>query len=119
MIEVIAIDYDDTFSLDPEGWAEVLGVLRRRGNTVWGVTARNRSQLIRCDQFNTSCHKILYCCGRAKKPLIEMHGVVVSVWIDDKPEYIHNSYYDVHGTLFVEDNGDDTLVPWLVEGSAA
>lgn len=113
-VQIIALDYDDTFSLDPEGWSKALPHLIRPDRVVWGVTARNRGQLIQCPLFNAVCSKVLYCCGQAKLPLVQSFGAEVAYWIDDKPEYIHRSYADVHGRAFIADPGDDTLTPWLV-----
>jgi hypothetical protein len=115
-MKIIALDYDDTFTLDPAGWVAALEHLRKPHRPVWGVTARNRGQLIRCLDFHRVCDKILYCCGQSKMRLLTAHDIEVAYWIDDNPQYIHNSYPEWHGTPPLEDTGDDTLTPWLTEG---
>lgn len=116
-MKVIAMDYDDTFSLDPEGWAVAMGVMKARGFTVWGVTARNRGQIITCEHFRRTCTHILYCAGAAKRPLMERVFGKVSVWIDDKPEYVTASYKEVHGEVWVfpVDMIEVSLIPLLHE----
>jgi hypothetical protein len=115
-MKIIALDYDDTFTLDPAGWADALRYLRKPDRPVWGVTARNRGQIITCPIFHEVCDKILYCCGQSKLTLLTGHNIEVAYWIDDKPQYIHNSYAEWHGGIpFVQDIGDNTLTPWLTD----
>lgn len=87
---LIAIDYDDTWSRDPEFWRGVCTLAEQRGHTVIGVTAREEDEhgdmcqhYFRLRRFHTA--------GKAKRKFVEERmGRPVDVWIDDSPEFIGN-----------------------------
>jgi len=94
---LIALDYDDTFSLAPEAWAASMAPLKAAGFVIWGVTLRNRHQVIDCAHYKGLCDVILYCAGNGKRALLETIAGGAAVWVDDKPEYIVNTYALIHG----------------------
>lgn len=92
MSRVIALDYDDTFTLDPEAWHTAMWQLRKAGFTIVGCTFRNRAQLVPDSLFKDVCHSIVYTAGKAKEDAMRKRGYEVAVWIDDNPKWVFNDY---------------------------
>ncbi|ESX17883.1 hypothetical protein X766_15935 [Mesorhizobium sp. LSJC255A00] len=87
----IALDYDMTYSADPELFQAFGRAAKRRGHDVRIVTARNNefdrtAPLIEAEQH----FPVIYCRGIAKKWFLDHFGdgFIPDVWIDDKPESI-------------------------------
>lgn len=87
----IALDYDGTFTRDPELWLAFIGAAQGRGHCVWLVTMRYPSE---CDGSRggplhpglASRHVPVVCTSRrAKQPFCERLGIKVDVWVDDSP----------------------------------
>lgn len=118
-LQTFALDYDETFSANPDMWRQFAEIMTLLGHTVIGVTLRNREQLIEDPRYAESCQKIIYCAGRAKRPLLEDMDIWVDVWIDDKPEYIIDSWEGINGFGFEWPDGehpdDSSLEPLVVE----
>lgn len=83
-----AIDYDGTYSDDPEYFDELIARGRERGHTYIIVTARyqpeNREDLIAIPN-NVM---VIYTGMQAKKPFLQRMGIKIDIWIDDEPWYI-------------------------------
>lgn len=83
---LIALDYDDTFTVDPDFWREVIRMGRERGHEFVCVTGRHtapdftREPAIPC---SVVCAPLDY-----KDPVARAEGIKVDVWIDDCPQYI-------------------------------
>lgn len=80
----IALDYDDTYTLDPEAWDIVIELFKLRGHEVKIVTAREAEVDIIPHKIGA---EIVYCNGIAKEYF--MRRVMKwppDVWIDDNPE---------------------------------
>lgn len=92
---IVAIDYDDTFTLDGKMWSSVVREIKAAGHDIFMVTAR-RNTNENVDQINShldcwDCQMpIILTEGRAKRPTMEGRGIKVDVWIDDHPEGIAN-----------------------------
>lgn len=90
---LIALDYDDTFTRDPDRWYAAMNLMKMGGHTIIGVTMRSPGQMGNVSlRYTELCDKI-YCTSlHAKKPFLEKMGVFPHVWIDDTPEFIlHNA----------------------------
>ena len=91
---LIAIDYDETWSRDPEFWRAFEELARTHGHEVIGVTGRDERETddmcphyFRLQRFHTG--------GKAKRSFVESRlGRPVSVWIDDSPEFIGRGFGD-------------------------
>jgi hypothetical protein len=85
---LIGLDYDDTYTKDPEMWDELVDLMRDQGCTVYVVTRRffddpvefseDSPMDVRCD--------VVYCDQRPKRQVCEGLGLDVDIWIDDLPE---------------------------------
>jgi hypothetical protein len=87
----IGLDYDSTYTLDPDFWNNFIALSETMGHDVRIVTARD-------DRFDRTPAliklekrvQVIYCRGVAKKWYLSHNHAdfAVDVWIDDKPESI-------------------------------
>lgn len=83
----IALDYDDTYTLDPKFWWEFISNALRFGIDIRIVTARSSMHDNIGDEVLGI--PIIYCDGIAKRYVCrEIHDWVPDVWVDDKPEAV-------------------------------
>jgi hypothetical protein len=84
----VAIDYDGTWTADPEAFAAFANLLRKRGHRVIIVTARVSG--IGEVHFHCQQHvdRILASGADYKRDYATAQGERVSIWIDDMPGMI-------------------------------
>lgn len=89
---LLALDYDDTYTRDPEFWNQVIALAVARGHSVICVTARDGDcEIDRGEVERDLAHQveaILFTAGKAKWPVAYDAGFMPSVWIDDQPNWI-------------------------------
>lgn len=86
---IISMDYDNTWTRDPEGWAAIVLLLRNLGHTVYGVTLRFPHEDEHMDpKYFNACEKVFFTSNGEKDPYMQGQGILVDVWIDDMPELI-------------------------------
>lgn len=86
---LIAIDYDDTYTADPELWKPFLLHAKARGHSVICVTSRCESDREEVDRdLGKICADIVFTAGEQKRPFAHRRGYDPKVWIDDMPEAI-------------------------------
>lgn len=90
----IAIDFDDTYTRDPDMWDAFISNARERGHKVYCVTWRSTEQAIENDIAYKSPKftDVIYCDLRAKRKFCEDRNILIDVWIDDNPHAILHSY---------------------------
>ena len=89
---IIALDYDDTFTKDPEAWFAAMHYMTLIGHTIIGVTMRYPSEASGMDKrYDAVCDHIYFTCRAAKQFAMAVQGVHVDVWIDDNPKWILNN----------------------------
>ena len=81
----IAIDYDDTYTVDPELWRNFAELATRRGHTIICITARrktldNQQELAR---ELPSCIAAYFSYDEPKSDYARRNNIAVDVWIDD------------------------------------
>ena len=85
----ISLDYDDTFTADPDLWRRFSAQARGRGHKVYVVTLRADAG---CDEVRRECGPfvdgIIPCNYRPKREAVRAAGVRIDVWVDDMPETI-------------------------------
>lgn len=88
--KTFAIDFDKTWTADPEGFAIFTQFLRLRGHTV--IIATNRDAWCAdMDSHKLPTHlPIVYCGRNLKEPACLKAGHKVDIWIDDMPGTIQN-----------------------------
>lgn len=82
-MKLISVDYDDTYSDDPELFESFIKLAQKRGHLVFIVTARNENQHVPID----FC-EVFYTNGELKAPYMKSQGLDIDIWIDDWPEII-------------------------------
>ncbi|AFC21220.1 hypothetical protein [Staphylococcus haemolyticus] len=103
----IALDFDDTFTLDPELWSFFIGLAKGRGFDVKFVTFRymmgpNEDINYWSDKLDTP---IIYCDGVQKATVCAQQGWIPDVWIDDFPVLIPMKQQLQGMILGIEKNG--------------
>jgi hypothetical protein len=81
----IAIDYDGTFTADPEFWIAIIALAEKRGHKVYCVTKREPEMGVPGIPV-----PVIFSSRKAKRPATELQGIHIDVWIDD----------DIYGILF-------------------
>ena len=87
---IIAIDYDDTFTADPQLWRHVIGCIESSGHRVVCVSARlnSRGNQRELGAALPSSVEIFLSYDKPKRQYMQSKGVEVDIWIDDMPEAI-------------------------------
>jgi len=81
----IAIDYDDTYTLDPEAWELFISMMQSRGHEVVCITKRYKFLL---QEVIDTISVPVVAAPRSKLEAARMSGHKIDVWIDVKPESI-------------------------------
>lgn len=83
----IALDYDGTYTRDPELWKVVVRLFRQQGHDIRIVTARDVTHDNIDDRVDGT--PIIYCNGVAKRFYCHHFAHFdPDIWIDDKPESV-------------------------------
>lgn len=81
----IGIDFDDTFTADPELWLEFIRLAKERGHQVFCVTARGDAHHEEVRNAMPAHVEIILTNGKKKQAVSLEHGVDIDIWIDDSP----------------------------------
>ena len=91
----IAIDYDDTFTANPEMWLNVMQVMHSFGCNIFIVTYRHDNQqesqdleFLKHYDFVTG---IVFTSRKGKKEFCTKLNIHIDIWIDDNPITITHS----------------------------
>ena len=84
----IALDFDDTYTKDPELWDQFIFTARTRGHDIRIVTFRK--SVMRDDALENIGIPVIYTEFTQKRSFTNDMGWMVDVWIDDSPEFIVN-----------------------------
>ena len=101
---IVSIDFDQTFTADPELFAAFAGLARQRGHTVIMVTGRAdrvmhsdpsrhwgdevREAIRRAAAGPHLLDALIFAADRPKRLAAEQAGYKVDVWVDDDPEHV-------------------------------
>lgn len=83
----IAIDYDDTITLDKAMFREIFEVIKRHGHNAYIVTMRNESWGEEVRDENWGVPVICTDCAAKEVYCIENYGLEFDFVMDDKPKY--------------------------------
>lgn len=88
---LIALDYDGTYTEDPDFWNHVIEYANTKGHRVWVVTMRHEDT----EGFPVKAHlefrvdKIIFTERKAKMEYVtSTTGERPDVWIDDNPAWL-------------------------------
>ena len=86
---IIALDYDDTYTRDPDTWNAIARILHIAGHIVIGVTMRHPAEASGMhSSYDEAVDRIYFTGRKAKQAFMRDLGVLVDVWIDDRPDFI-------------------------------
>lgn len=85
----IALDYDGTYTADPEMWDQFIDLAKKSGHSVAIVSMRYQipTELISND-LAILADDVIYTGRKAKKDYVQSKGKHFDIWIDDNPEFI-------------------------------
>lgn len=84
----VAIDYDYTYTLDPQLWDDIIKIMQAAGHQVYCVTARRHWESKEVLDTIGKLVPVYFTERKAKKPFMLQQGIIIDVWIDDTPEAI-------------------------------
>lgn len=87
---LLALDYDDTYTCDPEFWDYFIKLAFDYGHSVICVTMRHEHEGLEVkNNLSNLVEKIIFTGRKAKFDAVQEAGFMPSVWIDDSPNFIH------------------------------
>ena len=85
----IALDFDATYTEDPELWNRFIANAKLRGHTVYCVTMRSPSEGGEVEKaLAARVDGIFYTSRELKRAFCNRNSIHIDVWIDDTPEFI-------------------------------
>jgi len=87
---LIALDYDNTYTADPELWDSFITMSQGRGHRVIVATMRDETlegKIVKID-LGLKADDIIFTNRKAKKPFLAAMNIHPDIWIDDIPEFI-------------------------------
>ena len=84
----ISLDYDNTYTRDPDSWNHFIYIMSAAGHRVYCVTLRTPEQ---GDEVRNSIGKLVEChftSMQSKSKYMYARGISIDVWIDDMPSCI-------------------------------
>ena len=86
---LFCLDFDETFTADPDLWLGFIQLAKSRGHSVICATMRHEheGQEIK-DILGGVCEKIIFTGRKAKMQHVQEQGFYPSIWIDDSPHWI-------------------------------
>lgn len=86
---LIALDYDKTYTLDPEFWLKFVRLAEKHGHKVLVATMRTLDEKgDMCDALLEAVPQVVPTHRNAKLPFLQSWGLKPDVWIDDQPHFI-------------------------------
>lgn len=85
----IGLDYDGTYTLDPELWMMFVNHAQARGHEVWVVTMRTPEEGLDIGELASAVDGIEFTSRKAKRNHMNYLGRPVDIWIDDMPMFIN------------------------------
>jgi hypothetical protein len=86
-----SLDYDGTYTSDPELWLDWVQKAQSRGHRVICVTMRHDTSL-GDDVFDPRLKALVEVVPtghKAKKKFMRMKGINIDIWIDDQPDFLY------------------------------
>jgi hypothetical protein len=95
----IALDYDGTYTLDPEFWDLVIALAHSHKHDIRIVTMRKPEMKI---EINWPPHTldVIYTSNKQKREYCDEIGWHPAIWIDDSPEFIVRSGFMEYVKVF-------------------
>ena len=92
---LIAIDFDSTYTIDPEFWNSFILMSKSHDHQIICVTMRYSEEKWFIEESIGKLCKIYYTGRKAKKLFINNLGLNPDVWIDDSPQYVNKDHEEI------------------------
>ena len=92
---IIALDYDDTYTLAPDLWNGLINIMHDYGWTVHIVTYRHSTSFKDMDLKIPHITDYIFTNGKGKHQYCLDMGISIDVWIDDSPDAIIFDFKDL------------------------
>ena len=87
---LIALDYDECYTVDPEFWDLMIALAKHRGHSVICVTMRYKHEgEVIINTLEEKVERIIFTGRKAKHQFTQDMGYYPSVWIDDNPRWLY------------------------------
>jgi hypothetical protein len=87
--QVICIDYDDTYTADPDMWNRIIPIMKQHGFRVICATMRFPEEGADVGRsIGQWVDQIIFTKRQAKKTYLMGKKIHVDIWIDDRPEWL-------------------------------
>lgn len=94
---IIAIDYDNTYTADPESFNKVIAIFQEAGHDVICVTGRDDGVLgVPVRNSIGKLIPVIFAGSTGKREAARKRGYIVDVWVDDTPGMI-DPLYEIKG----------------------
>lgn len=86
---LFALDFDGTYTEDPELWNNFITLLKQKGHSVIVATMRYPSEAgpVR-EALEDKVDAIIYTSRKAKYEEVQKQGYTPNIWIDDMPHFL-------------------------------
>jgi len=91
----ISLDFDETYTKDPEFWNNFIQLCQKYGHKVYCVTLRppmEKIEVINSIGQYIGEDNIIFCSYRAKHNVCQSKKIHIDVWIDDMPWFVAMNY---------------------------
>lgn len=116
---VVAIDFDETITTNPDGWLKIMNLMHSLGMEIYVVTYRypHHGEEMDLEYLKyEDCVKGLVFTGRqGKKKFCEGLQIFVDIWIDDNPITITHTMSGIDAFLNYNFTPDDMALNLVVK----
>ena len=84
----ICIDYDKTFTAEPNLFTALIKMAQELGHEVICCTMRHESEAMEMPETIGKLCNIYFTSRKAKAPFLKELGITPAIWIDDTPGWI-------------------------------
>lgn len=88
IMTTISLDYDDTYTKDPELWLAFVKAAKARKHRVCVVTMRFPHEGRGMDPRLLELCEVFYTSRQLKRAFMERLKIQIDIWIDDRPDFI-------------------------------
>ena len=85
---ILGLDYDGTYTVNPEFWLKFIQLAESFGNTVKCVTMRYREESSDMDPRLTKGVETIFTNRKAKQIYCIENKIKIDIWIDDNPTWL-------------------------------
>lgn len=85
----IGLDYDGTYTRDPDLWLAFVETAKQRGHEVWVVTMRTKDEGLNIGALAHLVDGVEFTARKAKNSHMTNAGRPIEIWIDDMPMFIN------------------------------